>query len=183
MMPDAKIISFAQMNMIKRHEIAGENGVTPDGAAAGKKAIIRWPTMSKLDQPLTMQNVRAVFTYYLITVFSASPISAGERSSRQRLPARRISHPPSFTTGNDGARVTHTFAFRRGHAGDVADNRFGHVIFDVSGRFFFRATADLTDHDDRFGLRIFPNSFRISMKLEPGIGSPPMPTQVDWPKP
>ena len=25
------------MNMIKRHEIAGENGVTPDGAAAGKK--------------------------------------------------------------------------------------------------------------------------------------------------
>ncbi|WP_289481626.1 hypothetical protein [Klebsiella michiganensis] len=50
------------MNMIKRHEIAGENGVTPDGATAGKKkAIIRWPTMSKLDQPLTIQNVRAVF--------------------------------------------------------------------------------------------------------------------------
>ncbi|EFE08228.1 hypothetical protein CIT292_08098 [Citrobacter youngae ATCC 29220] len=26
-----------------------------------KKAIIRWPTMSKRDQPLTMQIVRAVF--------------------------------------------------------------------------------------------------------------------------
>jgi hypothetical protein len=25
------------MNMIKRHEIAGENGVTPDGATPGKK--------------------------------------------------------------------------------------------------------------------------------------------------
>lgn len=27
------------------------------------------------------------------------------------------------------------------------------------------------------------NNFRMSMKLEPGIGSPPIPTQVDWPKP
>ena len=89
----------------------------------------------------------------------------------------------TFTTGNDGARVTHTFAFRRGHAGDVADNRFGHVIFDVSGRFFFRATADLTDHDDRFGLRIFLEQLQDIDEVRARIGSPPMPTQVDWPKP
>jgi hypothetical protein len=57
------------------------------------------------------------------------------------------------------------------------------VIFDVSGRFFFRATADLTDHDDRFGLRIFLEQLQDIDEVRAGIGSPPMPTQVDWPKP
>lgn len=89
----------------------------------------------------------------------------------------------TFTARDDGAGVAHTLAFRRGNARDVADNRLSHVLFNVRCRFFFRAAADFTDRDDRFGLRVFPNIFRISMKLEPGIGSPPIPTQVDWPKP
>ena len=61
----------------------------------------------------------------------------------------------TFTTGDDRPCVTHTLAFRRGHTRDVTDNRLGHVFFDVSSRFFFRATTDLTDHHDRFGLWIF----------------------------
>ncbi|CNU96413.1 Uncharacterised protein [Salmonella enterica subsp. enterica serovar Bovismorbificans] len=51
--------------------------------------------------------------------------------------------------------MAHTFAFRRGNTRDIANHRLGHVIFNVSRRFFFRATADLADHHDRFGLRIF----------------------------
>ena len=65
----------------------------------------------------------------------------------------------TFTTGNDGTRVAHTFAFRRSHTSDVTHNWLGDVLFDVRSRFFFSATADLTDHDDRFGLRIFFEHF------------------------
>src|SRR5690606_6243173 len=61
----------------------------------------------------------------------------------------------TFTTGDNRACVTHTLTFRRGHTRDVTDYWLGYVFFDVSSRFFFRATTDLTDHDDRFGLWIF----------------------------
>src|SRR5690606_4253132 len=57
----------------------------------------------------------------------------------------------TFTTGNNRTCVTHTLTFRRGHTGAVAHNRLGHVFFDVRCRFFFRATAALTDHPVRFG--------------------------------
>ncbi|SUH38679.1 Uncharacterised protein [Salmonella enterica subsp. enterica] len=89
----------------------------------------------------------------------------------------------AFTTGNDGASVAHTLAFRRGNTRDIANNRLGHVVFNVSRRFFFCATADLTDHHDRFSLRIFLEQFQNVDEVRAGIGSPPIPTQVDWPKP
>ena len=65
-----------------------------------------------------------------------------------------------FTTGNDGASMAHTFAFRRSHASDLTDNRLGDVIFDIGSRFFFCVTADLTDHHDHFSLRIFLEQFQ-----------------------
>ena len=47
----------------------------------------------------------------------------------------------------------------------------------------FGGTADLADHDDGFGLRIFLEQLQDVDEVGAGIGSPPMPTQVDWPKP
>ncbi len=38
---------------------------------------------------------------------------------------------------------------------DVGHHRLGHVGFNEGRRFFFRRTADLADHHDGFGLRIF----------------------------
>ncbi|GDA34968.1 hypothetical protein HmCmsJML164_01697 [Escherichia coli] len=55
--------------------------------------------------------------------------------------------------------MTHTFAFRRSHTSDVTHNWLGNVLLDVRRCFFFSATADLTDHHDRFGLRIFFEHF------------------------
>ncbi len=51
--------------------------------------------------------------------------------------------------------MAHALAGRSGHTSDVGNYRLGDVGLDVGSRFFFSRTADLTDHDDRFGLRIF----------------------------
>ena len=55
---------------------------------------------------------------------------------------------------DDGARMAHAFAGRRGHAGDVRDDRLGDVLADEIRGGFFIGAADLADHDDAFGLRI-----------------------------
>ncbi|MNV18513.1 hypothetical protein D3C71_1093410 [compost metagenome] len=51
--------------------------------------------------------------------------------------------------------MAHALARRSSHTSDVGNNRLGHVCLDVGSRFFFSRTADLTDHHDRFGLRVF----------------------------
>ncbi len=61
----------------------------------------------------------------------------------------------TFTTGDDCTGMAHALARRSSHTGDVGNNRLGHVCLDVGSRFFFSRTADLADHDDRFGLRVF----------------------------
>src|SRR5690606_3298844 len=61
----------------------------------------------------------------------------------------------SLTARHDGARVSHPLARRRSDAGNVGDDRFGHVLANELGGRFFIAAADLADHDDAFRLRIF----------------------------
>ena len=51
--------------------------------------------------------------------------------------------------------MAHTLARRSGYTSDVGHYWLGHVGLDVSSSFFFSRTADLTDHHDRFGLRVF----------------------------
>src|SRR5712671_6472935 len=59
-----------------------------------------------------------------------------------------------FTSGDDGAGVTHPTAGRRGLAADEADDRLGDVGLDEGGRLFLRGPADLADHHDRGGVGI-----------------------------
>jgi hypothetical protein len=58
------------------------------------------------------------------------------------------------------------------------------VGFDPLGGLFLGAATDLADHDDAVW---FPdrslNSLMTSRCEVPLTGSPPMPTQVDWPTP
>ncbi|SPO56510.1 exported protein of unknown function [Pseudomonas sp. JV551A1] len=61
----------------------------------------------------------------------------------------------ALAAGDDGASVAHALARRCGNTGDVGNDRLGDVGLDVGSSFFFSRTADLTDHDDRFGLRVF----------------------------
>src|SRR5215204_381655 len=50
---------------------------------------------------------------------------------------------------HDCASVPHGFALWCGEPGDIADDGFGHVVLDESGRTLFGVTTDLTDHHDR----------------------------------
>src|SRR5690606_28151483 len=61
----------------------------------------------------------------------------------------------ALATGDDGASVAHALACRRGNTGDVGNDRLGDVGLDVGRGLFLGGTTDLTDHDDRFGLRVF----------------------------
>ena len=60
----------------------------------------------------------------------------------------------TFASGNDRAGVSHSLARRRGLTGNKSDHRFSHIGFNPTRSFLLRATADLSDHDNRFGARI-----------------------------
>ena len=69
----------------------------------------------------------------------------------------------TIAAGHDGTRMAHRPSRRHGLAGDEADHRFlaaflGLVDQELRG-FFFRAAADLTDHDDGFGFVIGKEHF------------------------
>ena len=55
------------------------------------------------------------------------------------------------------------------------DRLVGRCHCDEVGGFFLGGTTDLTDHDDGLGGRIVLEHLQASMKLVPGMGSPPMP--------
>lgn len=70
------------------------------------------------------------FISYLITVFSASPISAKVTNSFHACSFQRSEFliRCTFTTRDDRTRVPHTLTFRRSHTRDVTYNRLGYMI-------------------------------------------------------
>ncbi|MCY1188026.1 hypothetical protein D9M73_290750 [compost metagenome] len=50
--------------------------------------------------------------------------------------------------------MTHTLTFRCSYTSNVTYYRLSHVRFDEFSSFFFRCTADLTDHDDSISIWI-----------------------------
>jgi hypothetical protein len=85
--------------------------------------------------------------------------------------------------GDQRAGVAHALAGRGGHAGDEADDGLLHVGLAPAGGFGFVGAADFADHDHGIGVRIVVEGRITSMCFRPLIGSPPMPTAVDWPRP
>ena len=86
--------------------------------------------------------------------------------------------------GDDRAGVTHRLARRGGEAGDVGDDRLGHVLGDVVGRLLLGVAADLarTSRSARSAGR--PRTARSRRRSRaPGTGSPPIPTIELLPKP
>ena len=79
--------------------------------------------------------------------------------------------------------MTHATALRRRQPGDIGRHRLFHVLLDELRGFRLLRTADLADHHHRLGVAILLESSRISLKEEPLIGSPPIPTLVDTPIP
>ena len=56
--------------------------------------------------------------------------------------------------------VAHAFARRCSNTRDIRNNRLGYVSLDVGSRFFLGRTTDLTDHNNRFSLRIVLEHFQ-----------------------
>ena len=54
--------------------------------------------------------------------------------------------------------MAHGLSLRRSKAGDVSDNRFGHILGDESRGPLFRVASDFTDHDDGVGVRVLLES-------------------------
>ena len=55
---------------------------------------------------------------------------------------------------HDGAGVAHRLALGGGEAGDVADDRLGHVLLDVGRGPLLGVATDLTDHHDDLGVGV-----------------------------
>ena len=90
----------------------------------------------------------------------------------------------SLAAGDDRPGMPHPLSRGGRHPGDEGGHRLSHVVLDPQGRLFFGSAADLADHEDRVGFRVLVEELRgTSMNFMPMIGSPPMPTQVDWPSP
>src|SRR5690606_21710238 len=60
----------------------------------------------------------------------------------------------AFTTRDDGTSMAHAFACWRSHTSNIGNNWFADIVLDKCRCFFFRAAADLTDHDNRFSFGI-----------------------------
>ena len=79
--------------------------------------------------------------------------------------------------------MAHRLARRRGEAGDVGDDRLGDVRRDELGGLLLGVAADLAAHHDQLGLGVGLEELDDVDEVEPGTGSPPMPTIVELPKP
>src|SRR5690554_1342487 len=66
----------------------------------------------------------------------------------------------TFTTSDDCTSMTHALTSRCSNTSNVRNNRLGYIRFDVSGGFFFSATTNLTDHNNRFGCWIVLEHFQ-----------------------
>src|SRR5450631_413480 len=65
----------------------------------------------------------------------------------------------AFAACNDGTRMAHALARRRGDAGDVGDHGLGYVLANIGRGCLFIAAADLTDKDDPFSVGIALEKF------------------------
>ena len=89
----------------------------------------------------------------------------------------------ALAAGDDRAGVAHALALGRRLPGDEPGHRLLHVRLDERRGLLLGGAADLADHDDASVPGSSLKSRSTSMKPVPMIGSPPMPTQVDWPMP
>ena len=86
---------------------------------------------------------------------SRRPASACARPARRlRLERLGLRDRGALGAGDDRAGVAHRLAGRRGEAGDVADDRLGHVLGDELGGLLLGVAADLAAHHDQLGLGV-----------------------------
>jgi glycosyltransferase involved in cell wall biosynthesis len=90
----------------------------------------------------------------------------------------------AFAEGaDDRAGMAHLAALGGRQPGDIGHDGLGHVVADIGCGLGLLRAADLADHHHGVGFGSASNSSRMSRKLEPLIGSPPMPTLVETPMP
>ena len=119
------------------------------------------------------------------TDFSSLPMSAGLRVTlmpHSSMTANFSAAVP-FAAGNDRARVSHALSGRRRDAGDEADHGLFHVSLTQRAQV---SSSSPPISPTMMTASVSGSSLNIrmtSMCFKPLTGSPPMPTQVDWPSP
>ena len=116
----------------------------------------------------------------------AVPMSAGLWATSMPAASRAaiFSARRSLAARDDRAGVSHPLARRGRAAGDERGHRLGDVLADEGGGFLLGLAADFAHHHDRLRCPDRPGTASSrSMNDVPTIGSPPRPTQVDWPSP
>ena len=98
-----------------------------------------------------------------------SALDDGDARSGKRI---HLLGSSAFAAGDDRARVTHAAPGRRRLSGDEADDRLLEVRLDPRGGLFFRAPADLADHDHGLGFLVAREQFQrvdVRRNVRPGI--------------
>ena len=65
----------------------------------------------------------------------------------------------ALASADDSARMAHSPSRRRRGAGDKSGDGFFAIVLNPFRRFFFRRTANFSDHDDTVGVWIFVEEF------------------------
>ena len=112
------------------------------------------------------------------TTMSATSVGVrADAHARAPRAPRALAGGGAVRAGDDRAGVAHRLAGRRREAGDVGDDGLGDVLGDVAAAAPPRRRRRSRPPSRSARSRGRPRSSAItSMKLEPGTGSPPMPT-------
>ena len=170
---DARAQGFRVVDHARCREPLDERSRSPSGSARCSSGITHAIRSEQLRQPHSRLR-------------SSSTKSFGRRAT----PMPAFSNASSFSAavpaepGDDRAGVSHAASRRRRLARDESDDRLLHAIVHEVARpparpcRRSRPSSRWPSSSDRSRT---PRG--TSMKLVPLIGSPPMPTQVDWPMP
>src|SRR5439155_19066623 len=78
----------------------------------------------------------------------------GGHTDARVLECRHLRLRRAFAAADDRARVTHPASGRRRRTGDETGDRLLTIVLDPLSGFFFRAAADLPNHDDAVRVRV-----------------------------
>lgn len=76
----------------------------------------------------------------------------------------------AFASGDDGTRMPHLLAFRRGEARDVRHDRLGHMFGSPFRGVLFGVSSDFTDHDDGLGRFVVFKGFQSLLQRRSNDG-------------
>jgi hypothetical protein len=147
------------------HGCPVKEGPRPSGWARGPDSYSADRLQHRLAQPAGLSA-------------TTMPALSSPRSCRSASPLPPATMAPAWPMRRPGGAVRPAMKPATASSGRASSRRLEELRGFLLGR-----AADLADHDDRLVSSSARNHSSTSICSVPLIGSPPMPTQVDWPRP